>query len=57
MTKLEDLKLEINRLRKRLGNYLEENEDRNKIFELNTRIDDLIVEYYRLTNEEWKDAK
>lgn len=48
MTKLEELRVEINRLRNRLGRYLEQNEDHDKIFKLNIEIDELIVEYHRL---------
>ncbi|SES83994.1 hypothetical protein SAMN05660297_00679 [Natronincola peptidivorans] len=48
MTRLEELKVEINSLRNKLGNYLDSNEDYEKIFSLNIKIDQLIVEYHRL---------
>lgn len=51
MSKLDELKQEINHLRHRLGNYIEENEDDDKIFSLNIEIDKLVVEYHRLSNE------
>ncbi|AKL93760.1 hypothetical protein CACET_c02440 [Clostridium aceticum] len=49
MSRVDELKLEIERLRNKLGRYLEQNEDYDKIFSLNITIDELIVEYHRLT--------
>lgn len=48
MNKLDELKTEIHKLRNKLGRYLEEDEDYDKIFNLNIKIDELIVEYHRL---------
>ncbi len=51
MAKPEKLKLEINELRHRLSDYLENDVGHDKIFQLNIEIDQLIVKYYRLKME------
>jgi len=48
MKKLDELSAEINMLRNKLGRYLDSGEDYDKIFALNIKIDELIVEYHRL---------
>ncbi|MCC5909579.1 MAG: hypothetical protein JJT76_03980 [Clostridiaceae bacterium] len=49
MNRVEELKIEIEILRSRLGKYLINNEDFDKMFSLNIMLDKLIVEYHRLT--------
>ena len=49
--KLEKLQKEINSLRNILGRYLDNDEDFEKIFALNTQLDELIIEYHKLDKE------
>ena len=51
MDKLEKLQREINNLRNTLGRYLDNNEDFEKIFALNTHLDELIIQYHRLDEQ------
>ncbi|NLM04506.1 MAG: aspartyl-phosphate phosphatase Spo0E family protein [Clostridiales bacterium] len=51
MDKLEKLQKEINSLRNILGRYLDNDEDFEKIFALNTQLDELIIEYHKLDKE------
>lgn len=52
MTNVKDLQSKINYLRNILNNYLDQEEEFDKVFKLNVEIDELIIEYYRLTMKE-----